>query len=225
MELNFEYATTIKKMSILLMLAFLGSQFSAFGHFMWIWMVQPMLNSYLRGGVIRLTPDYDPIRGIITAAGLFLLVLVGLLLLCLYIKRGRLQVGVALLGASIWLGGHVIKDAYWPNGSYELFLIIVNASVVSFCLLLSRKTGWADLTGLGLGLLIGVGVFFFSKNVSQNALFSLAPIWLSAVFLPELISKRASIGALSVGVLLGLVFIMLDGTLVFGIMSTLFRTS
>lgn len=226
MELNFEHETSIKKITILLMLAFLCSQLSALGHLLWILIVYPLLNSYPRGGgLIQLTSDYDPVKGMIAVVGLFLMILIGLLLLCLYIKRGWLQAGVALLGAVIWVGGHFIKDAYWHDGSYDSFLIIVNAGVVFLCLLLCRKTGWADFAGLGLGLLVGIGIFFFSKNVSQNALFSLAPIWLSAVFLPEVLSKRASIGAIAIGILLFLVFIMMDGTMIFEIMRMLFKTS
>jgi hypothetical protein len=194
--------TTVKRMAIMMMLAFAGSQLSTLGAFATF-----MAALAVSRGTFLGIPNHPNIgEGIAMAVLAALLFLASFLALSLYPEHGRRQVAVGFLALVAWVIGfffiaRLLELAY----IYERFtptLEICSCIAIMICLLVSgRIKGWLGLAGLGLGLAIGIGLCTTKLKLSPDSL-DFSPLWLSAVFYSELFSRRAGWRAALVGALL-----------------------
>jgi len=196
--------TTVKRITIILLLAFLGGQLSLFVNLFWS-MADGALNPNNSGGGLFSLFSYNPAAGIKLAVIVFLFACANFLMLSLYPEHGWHQLAAGLLGAVAWVAGYTAGNflnnslpyGYRPNISLQIIGILI---AIPICLLVKH---WPDLVGLVLGLSIGVGLCMLELR-------SLTPIWLSAVFFLELLSRRATRWAALTGSLLWIGLLLLD---------------
>jgi hypothetical protein len=185
-------------MTIMLVLAFLGSLLSMAGKVIVI-----LASSFLdpansgSGNFFQPIFGYDPATGILTVIVAFLLFLAGCLTLSLYPKRERRQWSAGFLAAIVLTIRYFAYDKrpfplleFDPTGKNALFLLGLSIGIaIMVCLLVSgRIKGWLGLTGLGIGL--GIGIALSMTKITGFYNFNFSPLWLSAVFFPELLSRR-----------------------------------
>ncbi len=198
----------VKRMAIILILAFLGSQLNLFVE-LWGQIAGGLFNPNNSDGGLFSLFSYDLAAGIKLATIVFLFAWANFLMLSLYPEHGWRQTAAGFLGATAWVVGHIAGNfldnslpyGYHPSVSLQIIGILI---AIPICLLVSgRVKRFPDLAGLGLGLLIGMGLCMI-------ALGGMAPIWLSAVFFLELFSQRASRKALFIGGVLWIGLMALD---------------
>jgi hypothetical protein len=203
--------TTVKRMTIILILAFVASQINLFVDFLWQITLSTLNPDNTPTGLFYLF-SYNPEAGTFLAAIVFLLLCINFLTLSLYPEHGWRQVAAGFLGAVAWIAGRIAENHLSQSLSYDLrfsFVIIGTLIAIPICLLASgRVKSLSDLAGLGLGLLIGAGVYIINLYFGSKEII-FAPIWLSAVFFLELFSRRASHSAILVGALLWIGLMML----------------
>jgi hypothetical protein len=155
--------TSVKRMAIILILAFLGSQLNLFvalgGQ-----IAGGLLDPNNSGGGLFSLFSYDLAAGIKLAAIVFLFAWVNFLMLSLYPEHGWRQTAAGFLGATAWVVGHIAGNfldsslpyGYDPTVSLQIIGVLI---AIPICLLVSgRVKRLADLAGLELGLLIGMGL-------------------------------------------------------------------
>lgn len=208
-ETYYANETSVKRMAIMLVLAFLGGHLNAFG----AWATAR--------ATISLPPRAETGMGLFSqniALGIFFLVLAFLLLLAsflmisLYAERGRRQIMAGFLGSVVCIIAVMISETIAYSGlfndltpAWEISLGIA----ITVCLLASgRIKGWADLVGLVLGLIVGTGLR--TTNLFFQSSLAFSSIWLSAVFFLELFSRRAGWRAALFGALFWIALIGLS---------------
>jgi hypothetical protein len=180
--------TSAQKMTIILVFAFIGSLLNGAGAgtaTVAVLILSP------QGNGTWISPR-DLGAGVMFALLALLLFLASFLTLSLYPRSGRHQIMAGVLGI-IGLAIGLITVHFLPRGWASTELTLLSACVgfaIAICLLVNNRIkGWTDLGGLELGLLIGIGLRISNLYSSSSLVYS--PIWLSAVFFPELFSRRA----------------------------------
>jgi hypothetical protein len=212
--------TSVKRMAIILILAFLGSQLNFIGEFF----------ALLGNGTIILSISgswfsslsYGPVA-IKLAAIVYSLMWMSFLTISLYPEHGWRQVVAGFLGVIAWAIGRAGNSNNFLIQLFHLgpvffppFIGILVA--IPVCLLVScRIKRLPDLATLGLGLLIGAGLYILKIYFGWDN--GLAPIWLSAMFFLELLSRRASWKVALIGGLFSITLMALDGRIFLFIMS------
>jgi len=179
--------TSVKRIAIILGLAFLGSELSLFAA------VTMVVANF--GFIISYT--FDAKLAAIAALALSVLLLFGSFLAqTRYPRRGKIQVVGACLAILPWEAGMILSFAvpYWnpadfiPWLPYTLRVSGVGLALVCALLASGRIRGLPDLIGLGLGILLGIGLL--TTDLYKTIYFDYSALWLSAVFFSELLSKR-----------------------------------
>ncbi|MGC1378707.1 MAG: hypothetical protein WA821_20920 [Anaerolineales bacterium] len=182
--------TSAKRMAIMLILAFLGGHLNAVGA--WATLTTTIsLPPRVDSGMALFSQNIP--LGIFFSVLAFLLLSTSFLALSLCQGRGRRQIIAGVLGTVTFIVGVVISEAMAHSGlfndltpAWEISLAIA----IAVCLLTSGGIkGWSGLVGLVLGLIIGTGLR--TTNLFSQSSLAFSSIWLSAVFFPEVFSRRA----------------------------------
>jgi hypothetical protein len=203
-----ENQTAVKKMVIMLLLAFLGSQLNKGGVLM-------ALVAYV-GQTIA--PRAVMGRTIVVVLA-FLLLWASFLALSLYPERRVRNIAVGLVVTFLWGAGILAGDSFieifhlgyirFIDGIFSPLWAIETGIAIGVCLWASgRVKSRAALTGLGLGLLIGAGMYLI--NLPDLLPTDFSPLWLSMMLFPELLSRRADRRSALVGALLCVGLILLS---------------
>jgi hypothetical protein len=191
--------TSVKRMAIILALAFLGSQLNLAGALV-------LLLEYMLSGF---SPNLIGATVLILLA--FFLLFASFLALSLYPQHGPRQILAGFLALIPWIVGmtasyntqlfHLLGLDPYDNILHSYVREISIATAIAVCLYVSgRIKGWLGLTGLSLGLLIGI--WLRTSNLYTPINIDYAPLWLSTAFFSELFSRRAGWRAALAGILL-----------------------
>ena len=199
-----ENQTSLKRMVIMLLLAFLGAQLNLLGLF--VALLAGMTLSPFFGSSPQIA------QGIIFLFLAVLLLLSSFLLFSLYPEHGRRQFitgFLAMVGWPIWLIIAInlinlfgLKSNVLPFYAFGMGALGTGIGIaIAICLLVSGKLkSRTELARLVVGLIIGIGIHsIFQYDLS---IFDFSPIWLSAMFFLEILRRRANRQAVLVGALL-----------------------
>jgi hypothetical protein len=204
--------TTVKRMAIILILAFLGSQLNIF-IILFGQLAGGLLDSNNSGHGLFSLFSYDLAAGLKLAAIVFLFAWGNFLMLSLYPEHGFRQVAAGFLGAVVLVVCLIISTIFLPYDLRSLLQIIGFLAAIMACLLVSgRVKRLPDLAGMGLGLLTGIELCMIGVYFSNRL--TVAPIWLSAVFFLEMLSRRANRNAAFIGGFLWIGLMALEALLV-----------
>src|SRR5690349_13187020 len=107
------HLTTVKRMMVILILAFVGSQLNWAGDFFGGIAISMLNPNNLPTGLFYLF-SYDPEAGIELAMIVFLLIWADFLILSLYPEHGWRQITAGFLGALAWAIGRIVIKFFLP---------------------------------------------------------------------------------------------------------------